>query len=322
MNIMLSNRFAKGLLYALAMLLLAVPALSYAQGLVPCGNSIQTVYQGDQICTVGECTTCDLLRLAQNIINFFVLISVVVATLLFVNAGVLYLGASANPGNVSRAHKIFINTVIGLIIVLASWLVIDVIMKTLAHQSGPYSGPWDGILCNAESNMNCVPVLEGITTTLVGDALPSGGVPQTPAPPPPAAPTGGIIGSGTRVTDAQARQIFSDHGFSVWESAPGATQFEGMREETVRGALRIAAACPTCDLTITGGTEAGYHAEGEGQTHANGYKIDLDDTPSLNNHIQNNWQPIGMRGSDPVYQEPLGGGQCVREATHWDCTYP
>ncbi len=145
-------------------------------GLVPCGNEVRTERIGDQICTIDECATCDLLRLAQNIINFFVLISVVVATLLFVNAGVLYLGASANPGNVSRAHKIFINTVIGLIIVLASWLVIDVIMKTLAHQSGPYSGPWDGILCNAESNMNCVPVLEGIVVDLIGEPFVSHGV--------------------------------------------------------------------------------------------------------------------------------------------------
>ncbi len=95
--------------------------------LVPCGNGTNNT---------NECTVCHLLALAQNIINFLVSASVLVAALMFLNAGVLYVLSSANPGNISKAHSIFTKTLIGLIIILSAWLIVNVIMETL------YDGDW------------------------------------------------------------------------------------------------------------------------------------------------------------------------------------
>jgi len=120
---------------------------SHAQ-LVPCGTS-DAVTGGF---LADECRFCDLQVLAMNVLNFLVLISAVVAALLFLNAGILYIMSSANPGNIAKAHKIFGSALVGMIIIFAAWLIINQIMIILYHGSPLSSiGDWNTILdCNAE----------------------------------------------------------------------------------------------------------------------------------------------------------------------------
>jgi hypothetical protein len=94
-----------------------------------------------------DCSFCNLLGLAQRLINFFIYLSVVVATLLFTYAGILYMTSAPNPGNIERAHKIFWNVLIGLIVVLGAWLIVDTVMKVFYSESE--FGPWNAILCRA-----------------------------------------------------------------------------------------------------------------------------------------------------------------------------
>jgi Lysozyme like domain len=106
---------------------------------------------------------------------------------LFVNAGILYVMSPSNPGNVSRAHKIFTNTLIGLIIILVAYLLIDTIMKALYADPGAKWGPWNEFLCKGDdqSHKYCVPKL---TAANLGTA---------PVPSPSATSTGtGNTGSG------------------------------------------------------------------------------------------------------------------------------
>ncbi|MCH8889054.1 hypothetical protein IID26_01355 [Patescibacteria group bacterium] len=92
------------------------------------------------------CNFCDLVQLSQNIINFLVGFAIFVAVLLFVYAGFLYLSAGANEENVKRAHKLFGSVFIGFILVLASWLIIDTIMKAFVGDN-PSFGPWNNLGC-------------------------------------------------------------------------------------------------------------------------------------------------------------------------------
>jgi len=129
-----------------------------ADPIVPCGNEVYSEDRGTFYRYFNECNICDLQRLMQNILNWFVAISVILAALLFVNAGVLYVMSPGNLGNIQRAHKIFTNTLIGLIIILAAWLFADVLMKTLLPTqgikdgAGGYYGPWNEILCTGSTN--------------------------------------------------------------------------------------------------------------------------------------------------------------------------
>jgi hypothetical protein len=96
--------------------------------LVPCGTS-----------TTPLCQTCDLFKLAHNIIYFMLYIMVPIAVLLFVFAGFLILLGGANPGLIGRGKVIFTNTFYGVIIILASFMITNSIIQSLAP-SGLGSG--------------------------------------------------------------------------------------------------------------------------------------------------------------------------------------
>lgn len=76
------------------------------------------------------CGFCNLVDLAENIIQFLVFFAVVVAILMIIYAGFLYLTAAADPGQAARAKRVFWVTILGLTLTLAAWLIVDVIMTT------------------------------------------------------------------------------------------------------------------------------------------------------------------------------------------------
>lgn len=93
------------------------------------------------------CDFCDLFTLAQNIINFLVFFAVILATLLFVYVGFLYLTAGDNSAQITKAKSILIKVLIGFIVVLGSWLIVDTIMKAFLDTDKVEFGPWNEISC-------------------------------------------------------------------------------------------------------------------------------------------------------------------------------
>jgi hypothetical protein len=166
----------------------ALPTLASAQGffgpIVHCGNDVEIVLKssgdprtahcerpGDYI-IVGDCEFCDIVQIANRIIRFLVAATVLVATIMFVYAGILFLTAGANEGNVSKAKGIFWSVLLGLVFVLASWLIIDIIMRTLYDDSA--WGPWNEILCKrSDPNETC----HSLNTEREGGIGPTGTVP-------------------------------------------------------------------------------------------------------------------------------------------------
>lgn len=147
--------------------------------LVPCGasNQLKVTNDGTKLCIEGECTTCGLVTLASNVINFMIFLAVVAAALLFAYAGGLYIFSAANQGNISKAHRIFWDVLLGLVLVLVGWMVVDTVMKVL-YGDGPQDwGPWNQILCgDTAATTDCRPIEKNGTSGLSG------------TPPPPAAP--------------------------------------------------------------------------------------------------------------------------------------
>ncbi|HEY4526511.1 MAG TPA: hypothetical protein VJK53_01550 [Candidatus Paceibacterota bacterium] len=93
---------------------------------------------------VGGCqSVCDIATVAQNVLNTGIYIAVFLSAVLFAWAGWLYLTSVAG-GEISRAKEIFVNVAIGLIIILAGWLVVDTLMRTLVGNGGSF-GPWNKI---------------------------------------------------------------------------------------------------------------------------------------------------------------------------------
>lgn len=102
-------------------------AVVYSAGLIP-------------QCPASGCRLCDLVTLANNVITFIIQMSVFVAVLLLVVAGFksIIAGESAELGST------FFNIVIGIVIMLCGWLVIDTVLKVLI---GGQLGPWNQIQC-------------------------------------------------------------------------------------------------------------------------------------------------------------------------------
>lgn len=140
-------------------LLATAPDISYAQagGLVPCNGP--------------ECNICHLTQLAQNFIEFVVRITFIAAALLFAYAGFLFFTGGTSPDRITNARKIFTNTFVGIVIVLTSWLVVDVILKTLVGQG---VNPFTSILCDIRTTST-------VSDTQSSDAntLRAGGTEQT-----------------------------------------------------------------------------------------------------------------------------------------------
>ena len=130
------NRFRAAMLGGYYLLLATFPMWVFAQG---AGLPSQIVP-----CKGVDCTVCHLATLAQNIINTGIFIFIFLSALMFAYAGFLYLSNEA-IGEQQKAKSIFKNVTIGLILLLAAWLLVDTLMKSVL---GGSFGPWNDI-CRA-----------------------------------------------------------------------------------------------------------------------------------------------------------------------------
>ena len=182
----------RGIIVGIA-LFFALPVVAYAQ------------LDGALVSCIGPyCQLCDLVTTLNNVIRFAVALSVVVATLMFTYAGALYVTASANEGNIKKAHGIFTKVFIGLIIILLSWLIVDIIMKVFL--SGNF-GPWNEVQCSPwpggqgyEANLALSPFSQPLVNSSGGTFVPSGGscsnVAAGPCTPEALTPTFGVNAEG------------------------------------------------------------------------------------------------------------------------------
>src|SRR3989338_8569796 len=102
---------------ALALIFLLIsPAIAFAQipTIVPCNGT--------------DCTFCHIAQLAQNVLNGGIYLAVFLSAILFAYAGWQYITAGGESGKASEAKKIFWNVGVGLVLILAAWLIVDMIM--------------------------------------------------------------------------------------------------------------------------------------------------------------------------------------------------
>ncbi|MDO8522487.1 MAG: hypothetical protein Q7S08_04395 [bacterium] len=135
-------RYARNLAVVALAIIVIAPTLVF--GAVPgpivnCSGALPgTTVDGK---TQAACTVCDIAKTAQNVLNTAIYIAVFLSAILFAYAGIIYVTNIANHGEITKAKNIFSNVLIGLVIILASWLVIDTLMKILVNEKA-IIGPW------------------------------------------------------------------------------------------------------------------------------------------------------------------------------------
>lgn len=132
------NSLRSALIFAsLALVAFAVPSSALAAGASFFGPIVP------EACRACPCGFAGVMQIIQNLMNFGISISIIIATLIVAWAGFMYITSSANPEGRSTANKMLMNAIIGLLIVLSAWLIVDFVMKSLY---GGQFGPWNSIL--------------------------------------------------------------------------------------------------------------------------------------------------------------------------------
>lgn len=123
--------------FCIAGILASAPILVGARGLVPCGG------QGEP-----ACESCHVVSLANNVISWLVLILGTIAAIVIIYAGVKLVTSAGNQGAMESAKSMITNIIIGYVIVLAGWLIVDYVMKVLLDE-GRF-GVWNELICTQQ----------------------------------------------------------------------------------------------------------------------------------------------------------------------------
>lgn len=131
------------------------------------------------------CQWCNLAQLASRLLRAFVVLAAMGAAVMLAYAGFLYVSASTDSHNIESAKSVFTNVFIGLIIVIAAWLIIDIALRTFTGQS-----------LNVLTKFQCVQV------ALIGGNYDFPTVPQDDTDLPAGTPTGAEPGKGLDNVDS------------------------------------------------------------------------------------------------------------------------
>jgi hypothetical protein len=115
-------------------------SLTEAAGLVPC--------DGVKI----PCNACTFTVMANGLIQYLFTILTLVVVLMIVYTGFKLVISQGDTGAWSKAKDMFTNVVIGFIIILSAWLIVDTLMKVLVGDNSDF-GPWNSL---SSSRADCV----------------------------------------------------------------------------------------------------------------------------------------------------------------------
>ncbi len=114
-------------------------------GLVPCGRNCDD--SETEINEQAPCTFCHFLVLFKRIVDFVMKdIAFPVLILMIVVGGIMFLTSSGSEKQLTKAKEILKSAVIGLLIILLAWLVIDIVINVLTNGEGPFQN-WNEISC-------------------------------------------------------------------------------------------------------------------------------------------------------------------------------
>ena len=125
-----------------------------------------------------------ILTFIQNVMNAGISVGIVIFLFIIVYAGFMFILTPTNPEGHSQAKKMLSNAVIGFIIILAAWLIVDFVMKILYNGGANGFGPWNEILssngsqCIEPQDVVAIGGLPGVFGAIVNNGIvasPGGG---------------------------------------------------------------------------------------------------------------------------------------------------
>jgi|GEM_PF-900499 len=148
-----------------------IPVLGFAQppetgGIVPCDGVIE------------QCQACHFIQLGNNLLRWIIGIMASIIALVFVFGGLKMVMSAGDTHAVSEARGMMTNAIVGFVILLAAWLIVDTVLKVIVNKNDQGVnqrigvGMWNKIECVIPPEKNAAPT--GTITN--GDSGQSGGV--------------------------------------------------------------------------------------------------------------------------------------------------
>ena len=115
--------------------LMVIPTLTLSAGIVPCDGV--------------DCQACHIALLGQRIINWLITTMTFVIAIVFVFGGFQMVTSGGDSSAVSSARQKMTNAIVGLLIMLLAWLLVDTVLKLLVNEQklNGVGQPWSEIQC-------------------------------------------------------------------------------------------------------------------------------------------------------------------------------
>ena len=126
---------------------LLAPLIIYGAGLVQCNPNLP-------ISQPGSCNLCALLKTIQEVFKWVIGLVFIGATGILVYNGVLFYFTQGQPANVKKILDNIKNVVIGIIIVMASFIIVNTILNWFAAPGAPIQF-WNNINCATTGSTTC-----------------------------------------------------------------------------------------------------------------------------------------------------------------------
>ena len=234
-----------------------LPIIAHAQGIPFFGPIIPPA---DNACPAGWNM---LIIVINRIISLLLTLAIVfVAPLMIAYSGFLFLVNPVDSSGITKAKGILTNTIVGIVIALAGWMIVAAIMAVLYRSPNDSWGTWTSLIRGGGN-----PCLDQ-----------SGVTPPSAVTPP---PTVGVVPKVTCETSHTSNlQTLAQYGITVSSSGnccdrnnSRCTSLAGMSSLTLSQIINIKNKCGP--LTVTGGTEVGHSSEGGAGSHSSGTKVDV-----------------------------------------------
>ncbi len=133
--------------FVLVSLLLLLPLAAFGQeagGLVTCSGP--------------DCNFCTFIAMVDKVIKFIFTLMVLGSVLMMVYAGFQLVVSQGNEHAMGEAKGMISNVIIGFVIVMSAWLIVDTMMKALLRTDAGF-GMW-----NSLSSSGCSPSVSDALT--------------------------------------------------------------------------------------------------------------------------------------------------------------
>lgn len=91
-----------------------------------------------------SCSLCDALIVASNIIESLFKVAILVSTVMIIYGAIRLMTSGGSENSVTEGRDAIKNAIIGLVIALAAWIIINTLLHIL---TGTPNLPWNKITC-------------------------------------------------------------------------------------------------------------------------------------------------------------------------------